>query len=137
MSSFVTQEMVNAFLEVAQPKWRESLSWFRHEKRTVAGLSALSAMPFASRLALARALVPGWAVEQDWQPIATAPTNGTWIWCWHAEHRWKRIGMRSKASGPRWYYSRTGFNAQYADDAPTHWRPLPADPAAEEPPHGP
>ena len=62
MSSFVTQEMVNTFLEAAQPKWRESLSWFRHEKRTVAGLSALSAMPLASRLALARALVPGWAV---------------------------------------------------------------------------
>lgn len=62
MSSFVTQEMVNAFLEAAQPKWRESLSWFRHEKRTVAGLSALSATPLASRLALARALVPGWAV---------------------------------------------------------------------------
>jgi len=62
VSSFVTQEMVNAFLEAAQPKWRESLSWFRHEKRVVAGLSALSAMPPASRLALARALVPGWAV---------------------------------------------------------------------------
>lgn len=90
-----------------------------------------------SRLALARALVPGWAVEEGWQPIATAPTNGTWVWCWHAERRWKRVGMRSKASGPRWYYSSTGFNAQYADDAPTHWRPLPADPAAEEPPHGP
>lgn len=100
-------------------------------------LSALSAMPLASRLALARALVPGWAVEEGWQPIATAPTNGTWVWCWHAEQRWKRIGMRSKASGPRWYYSGTGFNAQYADDAPTHWRPLPADPVAEEPPHGP
>lgn len=70
----------------------------------------------------------GYVVERDWQDISTAPRDGTWIWCWHEARRWRRVGMRSKASGPRWYYSSTGFNAQYADDEPTHWRPLPAPP---------
>ena len=74
----------------------------------------------------------GFVVEQDWQPIETAPRDGTWIWCWHEEKRWKRVGMRCKASGPRWYYSGTGFNAEYADDAPTHWRPLPAAPQEDK-----
>ena len=36
--------------------------WLNPEERADAILSALSAMPLASRLALARALVPGWAV---------------------------------------------------------------------------
>lgn len=77
---------------------------------------------------LAALSAAGLVVEQGWQPIETAPRDGTWIWCWHEEKRWKRVGMRCKASGPRWYYSGTGFNAEYADDAPTHWRPLPAAP---------
>ena len=74
----------------------------------------------------------GWVVEQGWQPIETAPRDGTWIWCWHEEKRWKRVGMRCKASGPRWHYSGTGVNAEYADDAPTHWRPLPAAPQEDQ-----
>lgn len=82
---------------------------------------------------LAALSAAGWVVEQGWQPIETAPRDGTWIWCWHKEHRWQRVGMRSATSGPRWYYSGTGFSAQYADDAPTHWRPLPAAP--QEDPH--
>ena len=81
---------------------------------------------------LAALSAAGWVVEQGWQPIETAPRDGTWIWCWHEEKRWKRVGMRCKASGPRWYYSGTGFNAEYADDAPTHWRPLPAAPQEDK-----
>ena len=79
---------------------------------------------------LAALRAAGYVVERDWQDISTAPRDGTWIWCWHEEKRWRRVGMRSKASGPRWYYSSTGVNAQYADDTPTHWRPLPAPPDA-------
>ena len=63
-----------------------------------------------------------------WQPIETAPRDGTWVLCAHDVAKWTRIGMQSKNFGPGWYYSATGFAATYKADVPTHWQPLPPAP---------
>lgn len=116
MSSFVTQEMVNAFLEAAQPKWRETLAWFRHEKRVVAGLSALSAA--------------GYVVEQGWQDIATAPRDGVAILC-YAPGTPDRAAIRRT---DYWWIEMGAFAHMKPVQPYTHWRPLPAPPAQEPQP---
>ena len=74
------------------------------------------------------------AVEDEWQPIETAPKT---IWlkaqhvlCAHAEKKWIRFG-RFYGEFNRWYYSGTTERTQWAEvqgDAPTHWMPIPVAP---------
>ena len=70
----------------------------------------------------------GYAVEQDWQPIETAPMDGTPV----------MIGC-SRTQSQRWAVWSGGMWRDGQDFAggrisgvpsPTHWRPLPAPPVA-------
>lgn len=70
--------------------------------------------------------------EGDWQPIETAPRDGTWLLCYWAgtdigEYQ-NRYGVAAWTSmhgdGDSWY------EGSGAVGDPTHWRPLPAPPAA-------
>jgi hypothetical protein len=82
----------------------------------------------------------------DWQPIETAPHDGTWIllcggkctgegpdpWqaacvtaCWDAENYYARREMRA-GSWVRSYWDAWHLCLY---DAPTHWAPLPKGPA--------
>jgi hypothetical protein len=62
-----------------------------------------------------------------WQPIDTAPKDGTWIWCVEAD-----IACKTNPTqyAMRWCDQR---NAGWYDDYngqcdPTHWMPLPEPP---------
>lgn len=66
----------------------------------------------------------------EWQPIETAPTNGTYVWVgapgvrrigFYGDERWH--DMVSLAGGGR---------AEAIPFTPTHWMPLPAPPPAVE-----
>jgi hypothetical protein len=74
----------------------------------------------------------GYAVEQDWQPIATAPRDGTAILCWPFNYSSLFEGEAEPEivigffSEDDWWCESTV--AKTFD--PTHWRPLPTPPAA-------
>jgi hypothetical protein len=92
----------------------------------------LSCRSDADRLALARALVPECAVEQDWQPISTAPRDGTEVLVYarvlHPEKWGVHLEPMVCAAS---YHPDAGWCVCEIRDA-THWRPLPTPPAAAE-----
>jgi hypothetical protein len=76
----------------------------------------------------------------EWQPIETAPKDGTWILLCGGEIRYEWDGLsqpnavvgqfapKGEVMAGRWqfaYYD-SGFHGQYEN--PTHWMPLPAPP---------
>lgn len=78
--------------------------------------------------------------EELWQPIGTAPKDGTWILlydpeknvavggCWHTEEEINN----SNAYEPGWSWWTSDEDYVMWDDGnePTHWMPLPAAPLA-------
>jgi hypothetical protein len=82
-----------------------------------AATAALDALAAAGRL------VPGW------QPIATAPKDGSVILLY-----WRKDGGDMVQSG--WWENAPADRCWYAADnercRPTHWQPLPAAPRAED-----
>ena len=76
----------------------------------------------------------GYKVERDWQPIETAPRDGTWILVyyprgvravnWGGAYHVPQIGTVNA-----WCLGSVGF---LEPDEPTHWRPLPAAPTVGE-----
>lgn len=74
------------------------------------------------------------AASPQWQPIATAPKDGTQVWLWWDKKR--RLGRWHEAENPPSIGGR--FANWLTDDKgsvsavtkPTHWMPLPAPPEA-------
>ena len=73
------------------------------------------------------------AEDAAWEPIGTAPKDGTWILGWRDEEqddkwsncevvKWRTRG-RNSTNLPGWYDSRI------FPQTVTHWRPLPPPPA--------
>lgn len=64
----------------------------------------------------------------DWQPIETAPKDGTPILVWIDDHvaevEWDEDG---------WIGVWEDISSSSGDDYPTHWMPLPEPPKVEEP----
>lgn len=60
--------------------------------------------------------------RDDWQPIETAPKDGTRVLVWHPY--W------NAASTAQWYGTdwRIVYDLKPFVSQPTHWRPLPAPP---------
>ncbi len=71
-----------------------------------------------------------------WQPIETAPKDGTFIdvWCGHAQTPYREAcvfwGKRYSDDKEGFYY-REGYFLE-GDDEPTHWMPLHAPPEVKE-----
>lgn len=64
-----------------------------------------------------------------WQPIKTAPRDGTWLllWCdWHICGKWIADGERVKGG---WTDDEYGTNPIYMV---THWMSLPPPPPTEQ-----
>jgi hypothetical protein len=74
------------------------------------------------------------AMTDHWQPIETAPLDGTLVdlWvrgprnpgarcpdCWYENGRWKHDHGRDGVGSPEFYVG----------DLPTHWRPIPSGPS--------
>lgn len=78
---------------------------------------------------LAALSAAGYAVEQGWQPIETAPRDGATIWAWNGEHCQMEWYGSPEWSG--WLHSDPLLSDADPDPVqPTHWRPLPAAPEA-------
>lgn len=78
------------------------------------------------------ALVASHEQAQRWQPIETAPKDGTRIICWGpnlkvAECEWRYEAKRGFSEMRGWFRSN-----QCPEVQPTHWMPLPPPPAAVE-----
>jgi len=73
-----------------------------------------------------------------WQPIETAPKDGTVILAWIPAHE----GDKPEVAPVRWQSHVTGRWVHDASDwtleapMPTHWQPLPAPPVARTPEEG-
>jgi hypothetical protein len=82
----------------------------RREARRQLGLPVTPAPPEASHRAI-----------REWQPIETAPKDGTQVWAWDAE----------RGSNPAlWVEGAWWITYDDAMIHPTHWMPLPDPPAA-------
>jgi hypothetical protein len=69
----------------------------------------------------------------EWQPIETAPTDGTWVLVWGPSQRWSSVMMAWFALNHRsgkayWKDSTEWDDYELVDDQPTHWMPLPEPP---------
>lgn len=74
----------------------------------------------------------GYVVERGWQPIETAPRDGAPIWAWNGEYCQMEWFASDEWSG--WLHCDPLLSDADPDPVqPTHWRPLPAPPAAKEP----
>lgn len=71
----------------------------------------------------------------DWQPIETAPQDGTTqIWAYNGEQQ--RMQWAEGEDYALWIYSEEIMSDICPDpDQPTHWMPLPSPPAAQETTH--
>lgn len=78
--------------------------------------------------------------RMQWQPIATAPKNETWVLLsgGRIEYGWDReakpmavVGQAVNGGESGWQFAwyDSGYYGEYED--PTHWMPLPAPPAQE------
>jgi hypothetical protein len=70
----------------------------------------------------------------DWQPIETAPKDGTVIdlWCWPYNGQARRMTGYWWVRGVGWRTDlRENDIAKSKWNKPTHWMPMPAPPKAE------
>ena len=70
---------------------------------------------------LAALRTAGFVIEQDWQPIATAPRDGREVLLW--VHGIYVIGWYHRGE---WRHGPKGYAV-----SPTHWRPLPTPPECQ------
>lgn len=93
-------------------------------------VQAFEASGLSSSHAHRTAFAAGWnAAQQKWQPIETAPMDGTHVLTWNG--RWIAVSYWSAKdfyNAPAWHDTRSDVNHI---DHPTHWMPLPAAPNDE------
>jgi len=81
------------------------------------------------------------AERAAWQPIATAPRDGTWILAyWPSTGGDSKVGLRTHPAfdmavwcrPTEWLVEHWAANGKWTPgDPPTHWRPLPPAPEAD------
>ena len=64
------------------------------------------------------------ALPVGWQPIASAPKDGTEFLAWHPD---TRMGLTFWNGSTKWY------SYHMPEDQPTHWMPLPLPPTETKP----
>lgn len=65
----------------------------------------------------------------DWQPIETAPKDGTSVLLWDGEFQFTGEWMVEAIDGSHWWIATLHGQKQVAcDPQPTHWHPLPPPP---------
>lgn len=68
-------------------------------------------------------------IERGWQPIATAPKDGTWLLLFRYERDGNRIAEGKWGCGLMGTYGWGGNGWSYPlNNKPTHWMPLPSPP---------
>lgn len=77
----------------------------------------------------------GFGGMSDWQPIETAPKDGTCILVWSAEPGYECVELVSWAedepfgTAKTWATQSEGPGYSHEVESVTHWMPLPAPPA--------
>jgi hypothetical protein len=66
---------------------------------------------------------------EGWQPIETAPKDGTNLLMCSGDH-WMTTGSWNKWRG-EWCINAPGYPRYGYDEQPTHWQSLPASPSAQ------
>jgi len=114
-------------------KWREDAAGPIPTDRTI-GIEAC-AQELADTLSAL-----GGRPETGWQPIATAPKDGTAILIWQPRtdfvrsvREWKNCDDSRYAVGYWRTWVGSWGNRNDADVEPTHWQPLPSPPLQEQP----
>jgi hypothetical protein len=70
-----------------------------------------------------------------WQPIETAPKDGTWIFVYRPSPYLQdaiNVAMWAEWRPGFWYWQDSDEQNRPEDDNPTHWMPLPAAPHPEQ-----
>ena len=68
--------------------------------------------------------------NNEWQPIDTAPKDGTWILVYHKfeSYGFDKTEWDYDKWIVRWAYDCWHTGEEYAIQEPTHWMPLPKSP---------
>ena len=68
----------------------------------------------------------------NWQPIETAPRDGTEVDIWVREYLgWGKVSDKGhRITNVRWMECNKRWDNNLATDIPTHWMPIPEGPSA-------
>ena len=81
---------------------------------------------------LAALRTAGFVIEQDWQPIETAPRDGTIIDLWFSGDAWNcRMPGFVWRPGMNFWHNETTHQSYNESPLITHWRPLPTPPEGQ------
>lgn len=66
-------------------------------------------------------------MEKDWQPIETAPKDGTKFLAW--SRRWNFMEFIGHGVTVAWWFPERQYPTCEMGDQPSHWMPFPAPPS--------
>ena len=75
--------------------------------------------------------------QAGWQPIETAPKDGTWVLVWGPLEAWSSVkaawyAMNRRIGRAYWKMDGEWDDYELADNQPTHWMPLPDPPTSSQ-----
>jgi hypothetical protein len=70
-------------------------------------------------------------IMSEWQPIETAPRDGTEVFCFIPEHNWGALKVGEDYKLLSFIQDVGWVNRAYHNEKPTHWMPLPPPPTTE------
>lgn len=100
------------------------VAWQKHKEKYVTNISHYEFRKIWQ--AAQSASVP------QWQPIETAPKDGTWVLLYQGEHVFQGYWFNIIEGHERWADHSASGCGGYVEAMPTHWMPLPPAPKPQK-----